>query len=70
MPIQFMDEPGKFNLRKSHTNPLLPKMTEEVNPSRSIGDELNLFIRHVESLQETLPLAMSYIQYVWQRNIE
>lgn len=33
-------------------------------PPPTIGDEVNLFVRHIDSLQETLPLTMLLIQEV------
>lgn len=38
--------------------------SEKIATSPSIGDEVNLFVRHIDSLQETLPLTMLLIQEV------
>lgn len=39
-------------------------MTEATTPKQSIGDEINLFVRHIDSLRETLPMTMFVIQEV------
>lgn len=42
-------------------------MTETITASQSIGDEINLFVRHIDSLRETLPMTMFVIQGVGKK---
>ena len=39
-------------------------MAEKTQKTNSIGVEFNLFIRHVDSLKETLPLTMMVLEGV------
>ncbi len=39
-------------------------MNDDSSPALSIGEEISLFIRHIDSLAETLPLSMVVIQEV------
>lgn len=47
--------------------------SEKAATSPTIGDEVNLFVRHIDSLQETLPLTMLFIHEVgmtYQKKVE
>ena len=42
-------------------------MTETITANQTIGDEINLFVRHIDSLRETLPMTMMIIQEVGKK---